>query len=85
VSDWGNKKLSNTGRTGPARGARGPRNGRAGRSGHFAVAKSSSASRQPSAAIGMLEWFRPGEHDRVDSVLDDLQALGVTELRTGVS
>jgi CDP-paratose 2-epimerase len=37
------------------------------------------------AAIGMLEWFRPGEHDRVDAVLDELELLGVTELRTGIS
>src|SRR4051812_3146314 len=35
--------------------------------------------------LGMLEWFRPGEHDRVDRVLEDLQALGITELRTGIS
>jgi CDP-paratose 2-epimerase len=33
----------------------------------------------------MLEWFRPGEHDRVDRVLDDLQTLGVNSLRTGIS
>ena len=33
----------------------------------------------------MLEWFRPGEHDRVDRVLDDMATLGVTELRTGIS
>jgi CDP-paratose 2-epimerase len=33
----------------------------------------------------MLEWFRPGEHDRVDRVLDDLARLNVTELRTGIS
>jgi CDP-paratose 2-epimerase len=42
-------------------------------------------ARQPGAAVGMLEWFRPGEHDQVDNVLDDLEALGVTELRTGIS
>jgi CDP-paratose 2-epimerase len=35
--------------------------------------------------LGILEWFRIGEHDRVDQVLDDLQALGVGELRTGIS
>jgi CDP-paratose 2-epimerase len=35
--------------------------------------------------LGMLEWFRPGEHDRVDRVLDDLGAIGVTQLRTGIS
>ena len=33
----------------------------------------------------MLEWFRPGEHDRVDRVLDDMAELGITELRTGIS
>jgi CDP-paratose 2-epimerase len=41
--------------------------------------------RKAGARIGMLEWFRPGEHDRVDGVLDDLHALGVSELRTGIS
>jgi CDP-paratose 2-epimerase len=35
--------------------------------------------------IGMLEWFRIGEHDRVDRVLDDLETLGVNSLRTGIS
>jgi CDP-paratose 2-epimerase len=41
--------------------------------------------RHTGATIGMLEWFRPGEHDRVDRVLADLRTLGVTELRTGIS
>ncbi len=35
--------------------------------------------------LGLVEWFRPGEHQRVESLLIDLEALGVTELRTGVS
>ena len=35
--------------------------------------------------LGVVEWFRPGEHQRVESLLTDLEALGVTELRTGVS
>src|SRR3954467_2941722 len=35
--------------------------------------------------IGMLEWFRPGEHHRVDRVLSALRRIGVKELRTGVS
>ncbi|HEX8426088.1 NAD-dependent epimerase/dehydratase family protein [Hymenobacter sp.] len=35
--------------------------------------------------VGLLEWFRPGEFARVEQVLADLRALGVTELRTGVS
>jgi len=47
-------------------------------------------SAQPGATpdgptIGALEWFRPGEHDRVDRVLADLQTLGIRELRTGIS
>src|SRR5947199_10606485 len=45
--------------------------------------KKSSNGTGPS--VGMLEWFRPGEHDRVDQVLQDLAALGVSELRTGIS
>ena len=35
--------------------------------------------------VGLVEWFRVGEYERVQQVLDDLKALGVTELRTGVS
>src|SRR2546423_5587534 len=42
-------------------------------------------ARTRGAAIGMLEWFRPGEHDRVDRVLDELAVLGVKDLRTGIS
>src|SRR3954468_12919040 len=44
-----------------------------------------NGARCKGAAIGMLEWFRPGEHDRVDRVLDDLATLGVKDLRTGIS
>jgi len=35
--------------------------------------------------VGVVEWFRPGEHDRVESVLVGLAAVGVERLRTGVS
>jgi CDP-paratose 2-epimerase len=35
--------------------------------------------------IGISEWFRPGEHDRVEQVLADCKALGIAELRTGIS
>ena len=35
--------------------------------------------------VGLVEWFRVGEYERVDKVLADLKELGVTELRTGVS
>ncbi len=35
--------------------------------------------------FGVLEWMRPGEEDRVERLLDDLKAIGATELRTGIS
>jgi CDP-paratose 2-epimerase len=44
-----------------------------------------SVRRKPQATPGVVEWFRPGEFDRVRNVLADLSALGVKELRTGVS
>jgi CDP-paratose 2-epimerase len=50
-----------------------------------AAPKTGPGDRNGGATVGMLEWFRPGEHDRVDRVLDDLRALGVTHLRTGIS
>ena len=36
-------------------------------------------------AVGVVEWFRPGEEAHVEEVLADLRALGVRHLRTGVS
>src|SRR3954451_13887296 len=66
------------------RGRRGPaRRGPAGRATRGAAPP--PAPRDAGPRIGMLEWFRPGEHDRVDRVLDDLKTLGVTELRTAIS
>lgn len=38
-----------------------------------------------SSTIGILEWFRPGEYDRVEQVITDLKTIGVEELRTGFS
>lgn len=35
--------------------------------------------------VGLLEWFRPGEYERVEQVVSDVCALGVNELRTGIS
>src|SRR5690606_1554242 len=35
--------------------------------------------------IGILEWFRPGEYERVERALQDLEVLGVKHLRTGIS
>jgi CDP-paratose 2-epimerase len=60
------------------------RNGRVGRTPRGADT-SKAPPRHSSPKIGAVEWFRPGEHDRVDRVLDDLQALGIAELRTGIS
>lgn len=37
------------------------------------------------ASLGFVEWFRPGEQDRVEQVLTDLRELRVTDLRVGVS
>ncbi len=38
-----------------------------------------------SSAIGIIEWFRPGEYTRVEHVLADLRSLDVGDLRTGFS
>lgn len=35
--------------------------------------------------IGILEWFRPGEYKQVKQAIEDLQALGINHLRTGIS
>ncbi|MGZ8995072.1 MAG: SDR family NAD(P)-dependent oxidoreductase [Rhodospirillales bacterium] len=35
--------------------------------------------------VGVVEWFRPGEHDRVEQVLAGLASIGVQRLRTGIS
>ena len=34
--------------------------------------------------IGLVEWFRPGDYERVESVLEVARALGIAELRTGI-
>src|SRR5690606_37981275 len=35
--------------------------------------------------LGMLQWFHMGEYDKVEETLQDLRALGITHLRTGIS
>lgn len=35
--------------------------------------------------LGVVEWFRPGEHDRVELILSKLKTLGIKHLRTAVS
>lgn len=46
---------------------------------------SSDRLKRVAPVIGFYEWFRPGEHSRVERALADLKSLGVTMLRTGVS
>jgi CDP-paratose 2-epimerase len=41
--------------------------------------------RRPAVEVGLVEWFRPGEHERVEAVLADMRQLGIEHLRTGVS
>ncbi|HEX4770725.1 MAG TPA: GDP-mannose 4,6-dehydratase [Bryobacteraceae bacterium] len=33
---------------------------------------------------GFVEWFRPGEYDRVESVIEKTLALGIREIRTAI-
>ena len=39
----------------------------------------------PGGVIGLVEWFRPGEYERVDRALEHLARLGIADLRTGIS
>ncbi len=39
----------------------------------------------PLPTIGAIEWFRPGEHQRVERVLADMKQLNLVHLRTGFS
>jgi CDP-paratose 2-epimerase len=40
---------------------------------------------RPEPVVGVLEWFEPGEHDRVERLVPRLRALGVRHLRTNIS
>jgi CDP-paratose 2-epimerase len=46
---------------------------------------SSANGKRPLPALGVLEWFEPGEHDRVERVLAALRELRIDRLRTGLS
>ncbi|MFA7429941.1 MAG: NAD-dependent dehydratase, partial [Rhodospirillaceae bacterium] len=35
--------------------------------------------------LGLVEWLRPGDHDRVERLIADLRAMGIAHLRTGIS
>ncbi len=39
----------------------------------------------PTDKLGLVEWFRPGEQERVERTLADLKTLGIQRLRTGLS
>jgi len=49
------------------------------------MTKTKSSSRRKSPKVGLVEWFRPGDHERVETVLEDMRALGISEMRTGIS
>ena len=36
-------------------------------------------------AVGILEWFRPGEYDQVRQVITDMNKIGIKHIRTGIS
>ncbi len=50
-----------------------------------AARRAEPAGEPETPLVGLVEWFRPGEYESVEKVLADLETLGVTELRTGVS
>ena len=43
------------------------------------------AAKEKAPMIGTIEWFRPGEYERVERVLEGVQKLGIVKLRTGFS
>ncbi len=45
----------------------------------------SSRGGKASVHTGLVAWFRPGEHARVEQVLASARALGIRSLRTGLS
>ncbi len=46
--------------------------------------KKAKTARARVPRVGFVEWFRPGEYERVESVLADVRALGVADLRTRI-
>lgn len=43
------------------------------------------AAKSSAPQVGLVEWFRPGEYERVESVLANARILGIKEIRTGIS
>ncbi|WP_218937564.1 hypothetical protein [Antarcticibacterium flavum] len=46
---------------------------------------SESRKENTTTTVGILEWFRPGEYEEVRNAIQDLKALGISHLRTGIS
>jgi CDP-paratose 2-epimerase len=46
---------------------------------------SESRNENTKTTVGILEWFRPGEYEEVKNAIQDLKALGISHLRTGIS
>ena len=44
-----------------------------------------STAADSAPVIGLIEWLRPGEHQRAEAICDDMAALGIHELRTQFS
>jgi hypothetical protein len=42
------------------------------------------ASKTTQPKIGLVEWFRPGEYERVETVLAEARTLDIKELRESV-
>jgi CDP-paratose 2-epimerase len=40
---------------------------------------------RPRPTLGVVEWLRPGEHERALRLIEGLKRIGITELRTGIS
>jgi CDP-paratose 2-epimerase len=51
----------------------------------FYPGQQAASTAQVLRRMGVVEYFRPGEHERVESVLARLRALGVERVRTSVS
>ena len=49
------------------------------------AARSASTAGTSGPILGAAEWFRPGEHERVERAVEALRRAGIHRLRTGIS
>jgi hypothetical protein len=52
---------------------------------HASLCVQNGESSPAGVRVGVVENFRPGDRQSVDTVLGDLRALGIADLRTTVS